>query len=251
MKIKKVVVFTLVLSLLVGSTLIMTSAAQTEGSIIFKATDVTVLTPEGPCCPCFEDDPCDGEPGCKHDPDCDKPCDCLCHDPDEGDYNDFFKDKEVVNNLFFGTHSIREFGRFDSANTGNHNDNGLDTTDVGQYTGVEVRNFSGQVFKLGVDVSLFKNAAAQTTLAGAELRLIPAEHAAPEAYPLLGGFEFTGLAGAGKEVPNDGGMLHVLTLPSANMVKASWSGLLDTAQGTADVGKAQAELTWTDYSLTP
>ena len=254
MKIKKVIVFTLVLSLLISATLVMTSAATTEGSIDFKATDVTVVTPEGPCCPCFEDDPCDGEPGCKHDPECEDPCDCLCHDDDEDDYNNFFKDKDVVDNLYFGNHSIREFGRFDSANTKLHNDNGLDTTDVGQFTGVEVRNFSGVTFKLGVEVGPFINSvSSQPTLNGAELRLIPAAHEAPNAYPLLPGFEFTALAGAGatQVVPNDGGMLHVLTLPSANMVKASWSGLLDTAQGTAEVGKAQAELTWTDLSNTP
>ena len=247
MKIKKAVVFTLVLSLLIGATLSLSYAAKTDGSIDFEAGGVVINPPEGPCCPCVDDDPCKGGP-CKHTPDCDGPCDCLCHDDDEDDYNNFFLDNNVENNLYFGNHSIREFGRFDSANTGNYNDNGLDTTDVGQFTGAEVRNLSGNAFQMGVNISAFYlNGTATTTLNGADLYLIAADYAVPVNYPLSGGFEHKGSASTPIATIADGGTTHVLTVPNANMIKASWSGLLDVVQGTAQAGKAQAELTWTTF----
>jgi len=256
MKIRKAIVFTLVIALLIGATLSLTSATKTNGSIDFVVGGVTINPPEGPCCPCVGDDPCDagngGGGGCKHDPDCDEPCKCLCHDPDEDDYNNFFKDNKVENNLYFGSHSIREHGLFDSANTKLYNDNGLDTTDVGMFTGAEVINMSGELFEMGVNVSAFYlNGSATKTLQGAELYLVAGDSQAPVNYPLQAGFAHKGSAVTPIATVEDGGTTHVLSVPNANMVKASWSGLLDVVQGTAQAGKAQAELTWTDFTNTP
>jgi len=258
MKLRKVIVFTLVLSLLIGATLSMSSAspAKTDGSIDFKAGNVTIVPPEGPCCHCYGNPPCDGcEDGCSDSDcstcctgtNCDGPCVCLCHDPDEDAYNDFFLDNKVENNLYFGNHSVREFGRFDSANlAGNpHNSNGLDTTDDGKYTGVEVRNMSGSEFKMGVSISAFYLNGSQTeTLQGADLYLVTGVSQAPVNYPLSSGFQHLGSSTTAISKNADGNT-HVLTVPNVNMVKASWSGILDTVQGTAAAGKAQAELTWT------
>jgi len=250
MKLKKVIVFTLVLTLLIGATLVMTSAANTNGSIEFEAGDVKVITPEGPCCPCVDDVPCPGGP-CKHDPDCKGPCDCICHDADEGAYNDFFKDVNIANDLYFGSHSILDFGRFDSANlAGNpHSGNGLNTTTTGEFTGVEVKNFSEKLYQLGVEISNFYrtvNGVKTVTLEGADLYLVAGKNIFPASSPALPGFEHKGSTPI--EVPNDGGSVHILSVPSANMVKALWSGLLDIEQGTAQSGKAQAELTWIEFN---
>jgi len=243
---RKIVVFTMVLALLIGATLFTASAnpSNTDGSIEFKPGDVIIITPDDPCCPCFGDDPCEGGP-CKHDPDCDEPCTCICHDDDD-DYNEFFLDKGVENDLYFGNHNIREFGRFDSANTGLYSDNGLDTTDDGQYTGAEVRNFSGDEFRMGVSVGGFF-VGPTPTLLGAELFLVTGDNQAPAAYPLQPGFAHLGSSTVPVAMTGADGNTHVLTIPSGNMVKASWSGLLDTLQGTATPGKAQAELTWTAF----
>jgi len=261
MKLKKILVFTLTLAIIISSTLVITSATNTKGSIDFEAGDTKVITPEGPCCPCYGEDPCDPDDNCTHTPDCDRPCDCLCHDPDEGAYNDFWLTREITDDLYFGSHSIRDFGRFDSRslsrltnsslNLNRFSDNGLDSSDVGQYTGVEVKNLSENLFKLGVEVSIFRigGSGGTPTLRGAEIRLVKGESIFPASYPQLPGFVHHGETPI--LIPNDGGQAMLLEVPSANMVKASWSGLLDIAQGTAEVGKAQAELTWTDYTLTP
>ena len=240
---RKIVVFTMVLALMIGATVFTVSAnpSGTEGSIDFTDGGVIIIPPDEDCCPCYGDDPCKGEPDCPHTPECENPCVCICHDDDD-DYNDFFLENDVVNDLYFGNHSVREFGRFDSADVDQ-------TTDVGQFTGAEVRNLSGNEFRMGVSVSGFF-VGTTATLQGAELFLVTGEHQAPAAYPLLPGFEHLGSSILPIAMTGTDGNTHVLTVPSGNMVKASWSGLLDTLQGTATPGNAQAELTWTTF-VTP
>jgi len=234
MKLKKVLVFTLVLTILIAATLSMSSANETKGSIIFDPGSVQVISPDDPCCTCSSG-----------------PCDCICHDNDEGIYNDFFKKVNIANDLFFGSHSILDFGRFDSANlAGNpYSSNGLNTTTTGEFTGVEVKNFSDKPFQLGVEISKFYrdvSGVKTQTLDGAELRLVAGDSVFPASVPMLPGFEHVGATPI--LVPNDGGTVRILSVPSANMVKALWSGLLNIEQGTAQSGKAQADLTWTEFN---
>ena len=99
---KKFLVFMIVLTLLIGATLTPSSASETSGSIDFEAGNTTVITPEGPCCKCYENTPCDGS--CS-DPKCDG-CDCLCHDPGEGNYNNFWLTREITDDLYFGTNTL-------------------------------------------------------------------------------------------------------------------------------------------------
>jgi len=257
---KKIVVLSVVLALLMSVTVLTASANQstgnTGGSIDFTAGGITIIPPEDDCCPCYGEDPCPGCCGeepcddpdcpCPNDPKCEEECVCICHDDDD-DYNRFFLDNDVVNDLYFGNHNVREFGRFDSANT-------AQTTEDGQFTGAEVRNFSGDTFQMGVSVGPFFVGKTDVnpgtpTLLGAELFLVAGDYQAPADYPLLPGFEHRGSDTTPIAVTG-AGTTHVMTLPNANMVKASWSGLLDILQGTAVAGKAQAELTWTAF-VTP
>ena len=237
---RKILVITMILAMMVSATLLSVSAnpGRTEGSIDFVAGEIIIIPPEDPCCPCYGEDPCDAGEECPHDPPCEEECLCICHDDDD-DYNDFFLENNVANDLYFGNHSIREFGRFDSADV-------EQTTVTGQYTGAEVRNFSVDEFRMGVSVGGFFVGTTQTLL-GAELFLVVGDAQAPAEYPLRDGFAHLGSDEEPISMTGGEGNTHVLTVPSGNMVKVSWSGLLDILQGTAMPGKAQAELTWTTY----
>jgi len=248
---KKILTVLLALALCFGmSSMTMASPTTTGGSIAFKDGGVIIIPPEPepsacPCvCPvcCVCPDDCDGVPvsgGGK----CLR-CPCNCDD----DYEDFFLDLGVKNDLIFGTHNLNIFGKFDSANkpaniaAGAHN-----TGANGQYTGAEVINRSTGNTSIYVDISAFRvgGPTGTVTLAGFELDLVP--ESAINSAGLTTGYtqrSSVKLTAAGTSQP-------VLNVNQGFAVRAAWHGVLTTLQGSAMVGNAQAVLTWTSGVVVP
>jgi len=216
-------------------------AAETDGSIIFESGDVVINEPgsESECGCCPKCCPCEAE--CEGECDCDCPCECTC--PEE--YGNYFFRLGVDNDLYFGSHELTVYGTFDSANKPERDspqsgEEGY-TTDAGQFTGVEVINYSAAPAKIGVEITGF-TVGGSPTLAGAELTLM-----VEAATALGGGTPYT----QEDEVKLSGSSTKILSVNSGRAVKAVWSGLLETLPGTAKPGKAQATLTWTDITGTP
>ena len=96
---RKITALTLILAMLLSVTTLAAASntSPTEGSIEYKDGDIIIIPPGENCCPCFNEDPCEGGP-CIHDPDCVGPCQCPCHEPGAKDYRDF----DIGGNLYFG-----------------------------------------------------------------------------------------------------------------------------------------------------
>ena len=203
----------------------------TEGSIVFEDGEVTINKPGES----GDDGKGEGDPNGE---DVDK------EDPNYP-YDYFFSLNNVKDDLYFGSHDADVYGRFDSANTKLHNDNGEDTTVVGKYTGVEVKNQTVSAINVLVSVSAFKTGETPN-LAGAELRLVKSS-AIASGNPTAG---FTQYGAFTPEPRQDGIEISddpklILKVENGRSVKAAWYGLLDVEQGTVVVeGKAQAALTW-------
>jgi hypothetical protein len=208
------------------------ATGNTQGDIIFEEGRVTI-TPPDECCHCYGDDPCDGDDCDEHD----EPCDCPCHDvitipcPD-----DDYREIEVSANLHFGTHSVDTMGIFDSANA--HADS-HNTTDVGEFTGVLVRNATVRQAVIYVSISEFEDADGYTAWDGFELELIVAGHNGPTAS--------TNQTNSGI-IYYDSTPGRVLTMATGSLL-AAWSGVLETFVYASAEGNFQATLTWTEGNL--
>jgi len=240
---KKILALAVILAMIVGATNI-AIATNTDGSIEFKTGGVIVNPPgdddghgDCECCPdCCE---CGGD--CGDGCDCGCPCDCKEVD----DYEHFFITHNVEKNLYFGTHELTVFGKFDSAQpvNGTANDpEGHPTTTDGMYTGVEVINRTEDPAKIMVQISKFQVGGTET-LKGATLVLVK------EAAMTVG--EGTPSVNNEIELLEPGVDDVALTVGSGRMVKAAWYGVLMTQPGTAAPGEAQATLTWTLFGSTP
>ena len=257
---RKIIALALILVLAIGTTAIATaSTGETGAGIKFEEGTIIIVPPGDDCCHCYGDDPCGIGPGCTEEPTC-KPgdsgkCECPCHDFPiiQPPYRDF----EFSDNLYFGTHRTSVFGRFDSRPTGAGHGTlaGRNTTNVDNFTGVEVINGKASPQQVVLEVSEFE-IAGETTLDGAVLRLVAHERIqnGDYAHSFGPGFYQAGTTGDGVEIPLEGdGAVRMLTVRNSSMIKASWYGLLNTNQGTAEEGEATATLTWTaqDVPVTP
>jgi len=214
---KKILALAVILAMIVGATNI-AMAAQTDGSIVFKDGNVIIKPPP--------EDP-DG-PG----------------DPGGTDYENFFFTHNVAKNLYFGTHDLTVFGKFDSAQPINNpelDESDYATTEVGMYTGAEVINQTGTATSISVSISEFMVGTAPS-LAGATFELVKEAVIAEGAGPGVG---------TGYEMPEKvslmpgGAVAKAITVDSGREVKAAWYGVLTTLPGSAAPGTAQATLTWT------
>ena len=158
----------------------------------------------------------------------------------DDDYKYFFSYNEVKDSLYFGSHTTDVYGAFDSKNT-------AQTSGVGMYTGVEVKNQTIEDVKILVSIGKFftdvydegeGEDVQKENLKGSVLKL--------EEYKAMvsGLSDSNGFTQNGAQLSNAD--IKVLTVDSGRSVKAAWSGLLEVLPGTVEfLGKAQAELTWT------
>jgi len=233
---------------------------NTDGSIEFKTGAIIINPPPSPppsdcfCCPICHPA---GDPSCTCsppvvDPRC--PCPCTCADKD--DYDKFFMEHRVADNLYFGEHELTVYGTFDSANKqANAANLPRYTTRRGEYTGVEIINQTPGIAGISVAIGHFRVGAEQT-LTGFELSLRPEaailrDGSEPSGgVPIQKGEDFRGDAGFPVVLKANDTAIRILTVGSAREVRAAWYGLFDIEIDTPrHPGLAQATLTWTGENV--
>ena len=239
---KQIISLIMVLSLVLGisSAVSAADAGNTSGSIEFKSGGV-IINPPGSCTCCPKCCTCDT---CGEDCECGCPCTCTCED---SEYNNFFVDVGVEDNLVFGEHDLTVNGVFDSANKDPDADDDHWTTDAGRFTGIEVKNQTASTAEIRAQIGKFMLNESET-LKGFSLTMMK------EAAIAQGGStaDVNGVTDAYAQYSNvkltgDGAAIQILDVNTARMVKGAWHGLLDVIPGTAEIGNAQADLTWTLY----
>jgi len=210
---KKITTLVVVLALMFSLATVATAAGtSTNGSIVYEQGQIIVIP--GDCCDCF------GKPA-------ENGCECYCHEFDDIDDPDEFKDFDLGGNLYFGVWKVGKYGDFDSVNPG-------------RLVGAQVINQTIGQASVRVSISNFVFGETTNTLDGATLTLKANDKAAGAGMDASTANQFDNVL-----LEPEAGAVKVLTVDPGYRVKANWTGVMNVLSGTAIYeGTAQAILTW-------